>query len=178
MSVFTNEVLVGNVVPVTGPLTDAELRAIAVPVSVSGSVAVSNFPATQPISGSVSVSNFPATQPVSGPLTDAQLRATPVPISGTVSTAQVLSNSANITRVATSTSSVLLLAANANRKRLIIYIESGAGTSFIALAATAAANAYTFAAVSSTSVDLSGYTGVVSLIRSTGTSNVQITELV
>jgi hypothetical protein len=32
----------------------------------SGSVSVSNFPATQPVSGSVSVSNFPATQPVSG----------------------------------------------------------------------------------------------------------------
>jgi len=35
-------------------------------VSVSGSVSVSNFPATQPISGTVAVSNFPATQPVSG----------------------------------------------------------------------------------------------------------------
>jgi hypothetical protein len=34
--------------------------------TVSGSVSVSNFPATQPVSGSVSVSNFPATQPVSG----------------------------------------------------------------------------------------------------------------
>lgn len=55
-------------------------------ITVDGSVSVSNFPATQPISGSVSVSNFPATQPVSGPLTDAQLRATAVPISGTVST--------------------------------------------------------------------------------------------
>lgn len=41
-------------------------------------------PATQAVSGSVSVSNFPATQPVSGPLTDAQLRATAVPVSGTV----------------------------------------------------------------------------------------------
>lgn len=39
------------------------------------------------ISGSVSVSNFPASQPVTGAfLTDAQLRATPVPISGTVAT--------------------------------------------------------------------------------------------
>lgn len=36
---------------------------------VSGTVAVSNFPATQPVSGSVSVSNFPATQPVSGTIT-------------------------------------------------------------------------------------------------------------
>ena len=42
---------------------------------------------TQPVSGSVSVSNFPATQPVSGtvtatgPLTDTQLRASAVPVS-------------------------------------------------------------------------------------------------
>jgi hypothetical protein len=94
-------------------------------LTVDGTVAVSNFPATQPVSGtvaldstslsalesitvqnaagasavniqdggnsitvdgSVSVSNFPATQAVSGPLTDTQLRATAVPISGTVST--------------------------------------------------------------------------------------------
>jgi hypothetical protein len=69
---------------------------------ISGSVSVSNFPAsveisndvgnavpvsgtffqaTQPVSGTF----FQATQPVSGPLTDAQLRATPVPISGTIS---------------------------------------------------------------------------------------------
>lgn len=40
------------------------------PVSfTSGTVSVSNFPATQPVSGSVSISNFPATQPVSGTVT-------------------------------------------------------------------------------------------------------------
>jgi hypothetical protein len=33
---------------------------------VSGTVAVENFPVTQPVSGTVSVGNFPATQPVSG----------------------------------------------------------------------------------------------------------------
>lgn len=68
-----------NPLPVTGPATDAELRAIPVPVSgtvavsnlpvtqtVAGTVAVSNLPATQPISGAVAVSNFPATQPISG----------------------------------------------------------------------------------------------------------------
>lgn len=67
---------------VTGPLTDAQLRAIAVPVSgslgrtwhldflddtvdISGSsISVSNFPSTQSISGTVAVSNFPATQNV------------------------------------------------------------------------------------------------------------------
>lgn len=36
------------------------------------------------VSGTVAVSNFPVTQAVSGPLTDSQLRATPVPVSGTV----------------------------------------------------------------------------------------------
>jgi len=46
--------------PVSGPLTDAQLRAAAVPVSGAF---------------------FQATQPVSGPLTDAELRAAAVPVS-------------------------------------------------------------------------------------------------
>lgn len=81
----------GTVTANTGlaqPLTDSQLRATAVPVSgtvtVSNpqtSVSVSNFPATQPVSGTVGISG---TVPVSGPLTDTQLRATAVPISGTV----------------------------------------------------------------------------------------------
>lgn len=91
---------------VSGPLTDVQLRTTPVPVSgtffqvtqpVSGTVAVSNFPATQPVtgtffqatqpvSGTVAVSNFPASQAVTGPLTDVQLRTTPVPVSGTVAT--------------------------------------------------------------------------------------------
>ena len=49
-------------------------------------------------SGTVAVSNFPATQPVSGPLTDAQLRASPVPVSGTVT-----ANLGTIADVATQT---------------------------------------------------------------------------
>lgn len=57
--------------------------------NVTGTLAVSNFPATQPVSGTVAVSNFPGTQPVSGPLTDAQLRATAVPVSGPLTDAQL-----------------------------------------------------------------------------------------
>ena len=65
-----------NPMPVTGtvtantglsqPLTDAQLRAAAVPVSGTF------FQATQPVSIAASV-------PVTGPATDAQLRATPLP---------------------------------------------------------------------------------------------------
>jgi len=72
-----------------GLRVDSSGRARVV-VEGTPAVSVSNFPATQPVSGTVAVSNFPATQPVSGtvtasgPLTDTQLRATPVPVSGTV----------------------------------------------------------------------------------------------
>jgi hypothetical protein len=56
------DVASGAPLPVTGPLTDTQLRATAVPVS-------GTF--------------WQATQPVSGPLTDTELRATAVPVSGT-----------------------------------------------------------------------------------------------
>lgn len=79
---------------VTGPLTNTELRASAVPVSgtfwqttqpVSGTVGVNNFPAVQPVNdngGSLTVDGvfWQATQPVSGPATDAQLRASAIPV--------------------------------------------------------------------------------------------------
>ena len=49
---------------VTGPLTDAQLR--ATPVPVSGAVTVSDGSGPLTVDGTVSVGNFPATQPVSG----------------------------------------------------------------------------------------------------------------
>nr|CAI3971185.1 hypothetical protein ORM20_00136 [Ochrobactrum phage ORM_20] len=68
----TNTVKVSGNVAVTGPLTDTQLRATAVPVS--GSVGVT---------GNVAVT---------GPLTDTQLRATAVPVSGTVTATGPLTN--------------------------------------------------------------------------------------
>lgn len=69
-----------------GAATDAGLAAVVgalgTPLQAGGAVAVSNFPATQPVSGTF----WQATQPVSftwAGLTDAQLRATAVPVSGT-----------------------------------------------------------------------------------------------
>jgi hypothetical protein len=66
--------------PVSGPLTDTQLRAVAVPVS--GTVtATGPLTDTQLRATPVSVSG---TVTATGPLTDTQLRATPVPVSGTV----------------------------------------------------------------------------------------------
>lgn len=59
--------------PVSGPLTDAQLRATSVPVS--GPLTDAQLRATVV---PVSVSNFPASQPVSGPLTNAQLSVSEV----------------------------------------------------------------------------------------------------
>jgi len=70
--------------PVSGPLTDTELRAAAVPVSYAALLtelqAKADLAETQP----VSLASVPS-HAVTGPLTDTQLRASPVPVSGTVS---------------------------------------------------------------------------------------------
>lgn len=72
----------------TGPGTvNAHLRSIALALVSPVSVAVSNFPATQPVSGTVAVSNFPATQPVSGTVAVSNFPATQ-PVSGTVTANQ------------------------------------------------------------------------------------------
>jgi len=65
-------------------------------------------PAETAILGTVPVTGtfFQATQPVSGPLTDAQLRATPVPISGTITATVAANQSVNIAQVSGVSASV------------------------------------------------------------------------
>jgi hypothetical protein len=97
---LTDTQLRAAAVPVSGPLTDTQLRATALPVTGTF------FQATQPISGSVSITGTPTvtisgTPTVSGPLTDTQLRATAVPVSGTFWQAtQPVSGSVSITGTA------------------------------------------------------------------------------
>ncbi len=113
------------------------------PVTVGGTISVTNFPATQPVSGTVSVGNFPATQPVSGPLTDTQLRATPVPVSGTVTTSPVVSNTATISQVVlTSNTNAMLLAANGSRKMFIVFAPKA--TLYLKFGATASSTSFTY----------------------------------
>jgi hypothetical protein len=86
--------------PVSGPVTDTQLRASAVPVSLTTLPNPSNLDAAvstllkpadtltkvgsvDTITNPVAVTGtfYPATQPVSGPVTDTQLRASAVPVS-------------------------------------------------------------------------------------------------
>lgn len=87
---LTDSQLRATAVPVSGPLTDTQLRATAVPVSLSSvpSHAVTG-PLTDtqlraiavPVSGTVTANAGSGTMAVSGPVTDTQLRASAVPVS-------------------------------------------------------------------------------------------------
>ncbi len=137
------------------------------PVDASGSsVAVSNFPATQPVSGSVSVSNFPATQPVSGT----------VSVGNVVSVITANASSATLTVVSQpNTTDTLLLASNVNRKSAIIFLPKS-GTS-VAYDTTASASHFTYkTAASNTTIIVTGYTGAIHSFGPSDTIN--ITELV
>lgn len=176
MAIWSPEVNVDNVVQVDGS---------AVTQPVSGSVSVANFPATQPVSGTVSVGNFPATQPVSiaapvavtGPLTDTQLRATPVPISGSVSTTPFVSSSATVAQlVLSSNTNATLLAANANRKKIVLFAPKN--NLYIKFGATASATSFTYIVTSAnTTLEISSWTGQIDVLSSVN-QTVNVTELV
>lgn len=144
-------------------------------------VSVDNFPATQPVSGTVAVSNFPATQPVSGtvtatgPLTDTQLRATPVPISGTVSVTAAISAIATVTSVPVSTTVATLSASNPAKTKVIVYNE--AGTLFVKFGAGATATSYTYRLTANTVLEITGYTGIVTAIKQTGSTDALVTQV-
>lgn len=70
-------------VPVTGPLTNTQLRATPVPTTALTDTELRNAPIG--VTGPVTDTQLRAAPvDVAGPLTDTELRATPVPISGTV----------------------------------------------------------------------------------------------
>ena len=114
---------------ITGPVTvsnEVEVtNSSGSPIPVSGSVSVSNLPATQPISGSVSVSNFPATQPISGSVTASPAQGTTV-------------TNSNFTSITPSTS---LVSAVAGRRVLSVFNE-GTGVLYISGGGTCTSASY------------------------------------
>lgn len=91
---------VSGALPVSGPLTDAELRAAAVPVSVAATVAVSGPVTDAQLRATAVPVSLAATVPVSGPVTDAQLRATAVPVSGPLTDTQLRASAVPISAAA------------------------------------------------------------------------------
>lgn len=170
--------------PVSGPLTDAQLR--AVPVPVSGTVTASG-PLTD-------VQLRASAVPVSGPLTDAQLRATPVPVSGTVTasgpltdaqlratavstTAKVDLAPASPTAASVGVASAQAVAANANRKGLVL-VNTSANTISLGFGSAAVLN-NGITLYPSGVYEMDEYTfdlGAVNAIASAAASNLAIQE--
>jgi hypothetical protein len=61
--IYTEEGLKYDILPIINKRVQVELGPSS---TITGSVAVSNFPATQPVSGTIAVSNFPSVQDISG----------------------------------------------------------------------------------------------------------------
>jgi hypothetical protein len=135
---------------VIGPLTDSELR--ATPVVVSGSVST-------------------------GGLTDSQLRATPVPISGTVTTTPSTASSSTITQVTSTGANQILLAANANRKKAILFFSSGIWNVKLGVGASATSRTLQVS-TGSFFLEVPTYTGQIDAACTTAGKLVDVTELV
>lgn len=123
---------------VLGPLTDAELRASAVPISAA-SLPLPTGAATSALQTSGNtllgtiivdltngsqVTQVSGTVAVTGPLTDAQLRATPVPVSGTVSTGGLTDTELRASPVPVSVSGVATAANQATEIASLASIDS------------------------------------------------------
>lgn len=162
---------------------------------VTGSVDVNNFPATQTVTGTVTANAGTGPFPVSdnggsltvdgtvavsgsvavtGPLTDTQLRATPVPISGTVSIGAA-SSIATVTSISVSTTVATLSASNAGKTKVLIHNE--AGTLHVKLGTGATTASYSYRLTANTSLEITGYTGIVTAIKASGTSVALVTEV-
>ena len=85
---------------------------------------------------------------------------------------------ATLTSVPASITSVVLAAANANRKQITI-VNAGTKNLFVAFAATATTGAFSFELPSQTSYvsSLNGYTGVISGIWNAANGAAKITEV-
>lgn len=221
-------------VAVTGPLTDTQLRATPVPVSVSGVAtaalqtsgnaqlvtiasnqtngtqvtAVNNFPATQPISGSVTVTQATGTNLHtvidSGTTTVTQATGTnlhTVIDSGTITTvtavtaitnalpagtnllgntAEQKSATSTLSNVASSATTVSLLASAATRKGAMVFNDS-TQVLYLKFGTTASATSYTVQIPPGAYYEFPAfpalYTGAVDGIWTLANGNARITEL-
>lgn len=185
MSVFTNRiegantdsVNVSGTIAVSNPgLTDAELR--ATPVPVSGTV-TANLGTVDGLALNATLTNGTQVTTVSGNVTVTQATGTNLHTVVDNFPASTLNkaSTATITRVATGTAAVTVLAANASRKKFVIRTETGAHT-YVAYGSAATSTNYTYDLNTDATLEEIVWTGSVSVARLSGTGNIQVTDLV
>lgn len=176
----------------SGSFTVAQATAANLNATVSGSVSVSNFPATQPVSGTF----FQATQPISGTVSSTQGTATaaagawPIKITDGTNTAAVDSDlalnitiqgstSGTATNVAANAANVTLLSSNAARDMASFY-NDGNGNAFLKLGATASTSSFTVKITPGGfyELPLPAYAGQIDCIWDVANGSMRITEQV
>lgn len=150
--------------------------------AISGSVSVSNFPASQAVTGTF----WQATQPVSiatmpsTPVTGTFWQATqPVSVAATVATQETRTSTSAVTSVSASVTTGTLLALNANRRQAMIYNDSTANL-YLKFGATASTTSFTIKIAGGGYYELPQpiYTGVLDGIWDSATGAARITELI
>lgn len=175
MPLFTNEQEITNTpLPVDGSGVTQPVSGTVAVSGVAGTVTVDGSGVTQPVSGTVAVSSVAGSVAVTGPLTDAELRATPVPISGTVSVGAA-TTLATVTAVSVSPVVATLSASNAAKTAVIIHNE--AGTLFVKLGSGASSASYSYRLTANTLVEINGYAGIITATKVSGTTIALVTEV-
>ena len=178
----TQPVSIAASVAVTGPLTDVQLRASAVPVSLASTTITGSVAVTGPLTDvqlrasavpvSLASTTITGSVAVTGPLTDAQLRATPVPT--------LENRPATTTRssVAGAAADTLILASNANRRGATVYNDSTA-ILYLALGTAAASTTdFTVKMVADAYFEVPfSYTGQIRGIWASATGNARVGEV-
>ncbi len=145
--------------PVSGPLTDTQLRATAVPVS--GPLTDTQLRAVAvPVSGTF----WQTTQPVS--------------LAGTVTTKETKPTTGTPSNVAASVTTVTLLASNPNRLGATVYNDDTASVLSLKLGATASATSFTLKIAAGGYYEVPfGYTGIIDGIWNIASGTARVTEL-
>lgn len=82
---------------------------------------------------------------------------------------------ATVSSVAVSTTVATLSASNAAKTKVIVFNETG--TLFVKLGSGATSAGYSYRLTGNTALEIDGYTGIVTGIKATGTTNAQVTEV-
>jgi len=104
---------------------------------------------------------------------------TAIPVTGTIIITDPTSNTSAITYPAATGANQTLLAANANRKGLVIVNDSG-NVLYVKLGVTASASSYTYRLAPNSNLDLPNsliWTGQVDAFMSAASGNIAVTEL-
>lgn len=82
---------------------------------------------------------------------------------------------ATVTRVAVSTSVATLSASNSAKTKVIVFNE--AGTLYVKLGSAATSTDYSYRLTANSTLEIDGYTGIVTGIKGAGSSDAQVTEV-